>query len=448
MSTATASDEPIEQRKVIQIDGSEGASPGQAVARTPSADGSDKSAAALPSASETPTSSKELELTDKIIPKRTKTSLDRQQYETNKGKPIWVTNAHNDKEYLAYLIEDKGDTCTIRWDASNEVERVPRHTIASLFPAEYDAIIQRKDHESSPAALPQSIMEKFSLKPPAKKPPPLGVPVHTNKATSVSQTREQSSTKEKAKNVLAIPISPIETQVHRAARLVAVELEYGAWPEESPGARRKAASALQEFAKTIFLPNLLAHQQDPATASAPDYERVFLSTMLALREVLTQNASRIFSIENVALNDNEVKDDRKDTEPGAKRRKRSSQEEERQYMAQQLATGVVFAAIQSMETPEAESYLQHFMEIVDLYDTGDDEFVSCMQPRNGRHTGVTPNLKTLSGQENVAWRVSFNRARQVHPVVCRSRNGSNISNAIDVPSPNTVFIALVEDQMK
>ena len=75
-------------------------------------------------------------------------------------------------------------------------------------------------------------------------------------------------------------------------------------------------------------------------------ERVFLATMLALREVLTQNAYRIFQMEDVSRDDEQQLAD--DTKPGSKRQKRLDYREERQYMAQLFGTGVIIASLQSL----------------------------------------------------------------------------------------------------
>lgn len=248
----------------------------------------------------------------------------------------------------------------------------------------------------------------------------------------------------KPTNVPVIPISSIETQVCKAARLVAVELEHGGWPEARPGTHLQAAAAVEEFAKTIFLPNLLRNH---GAQNLPSNKRVFLASMLALREVLTQNASRIFQLDSVPVKE-QISDQM--VASGNKRRKRQDKEEEREYMAQLLATSVIFAAIQSL--PEAHSYLPRFTEMMDSYDAGSDEFCSCMERLDGGQKGIMPNTKELKKEENVAWKVSYNRAREVHPVISRAsrrmEHQSESSHIIKVPRPNTVFISMAEDCSK
>lgn len=54
--------------------------------------------------------------------------------------------------------------------------------------------------------------------------------------------------------------------------------------------------------------------------------------------------------------------------------------------------------------------------------------------------GVTPNGRVLPREENIAWRVSYNFARESHPLVKRQRLGDQC-----VPlSPNACFVSVVE----
>lgn len=251
----------------------------------------------------------------------------------------------------------------------------------------------------------------------------------------------------KPANVPVIPISSIEMQVCKAARLVAVELSFGGWPEIKPGACFKAAAAIEEFAKTVFLPNLLHGGQQQHDNTEASNERIFLATMLALREALTQNAYRIFHIEDVRRDEQQLAGEPK---PGSKRQKRLDYREERQYMAQLFGTGVIIASLQSL--PEAESLILSFSATMDSYDTASDEFASRMNRLDGRHQGVMLNGKKLKKEENTAWKVSYNRARELHPVVCRNsrriEQRSETPQVVQIPKPNALFVSMVEDFAK
>jgi hypothetical protein len=271
-------------------------------------------------------------------------------------------------------------------------------------------------------------------------------PLHGARLPPLSQAEQPPprNADTKPANIPVIPISSIEIQVCKAARLVALELSHGGWPEAKPRACFKAAAAIEEFAKTVFLPNLLHGGQHHDNTEASN-ERVFLATMLALREVLTQNAYRIFQMEDMSRDEEQLADDAK---PGSKRQKTLDYREERQYMAQLFGTGVIIASLQSL--PESESLTSSFSAMMDSYDICNAEFASRMNRLDGRHQGVMLNGKKLKKEENVAWKVSYNRARELHPVVCRNnrrieQRSDMTHHIVQIPKPNALFVSMVEE---
>lgn len=299
--------------------------------------------------------------------------------------------------------------------------------------------------EKSKAVKPQAEKPKDSAKRPADKP--------KDSAKSKQSKQSESETRVETSEALVVPVSSVEAQVCRAARLIAQELEHGGWPEVSFGSRRLAAVALEEFATTIFLPNVL--QESNAAPSSS--ESVFLATMLALREVLTQNAKRIFVIEKVPLEPHELQSFM--SAPGAARRETEREEEEEQYVSQLLSTGVVLSTVQRLEKRDAEKYTSKFTQIMDSYDSGHGEFASMMEPMDGSHQGVQPDQTVLSNEENAAWKVAYNRANEAHPVLrkhgrtCQEEQRCQLGlplpreskkAQVNVPTPNAVLVSMVE----
>ena len=267
----------------------------------------------------------------------------------------------------------------------------------------------------------------------------------TSKDSRIDQTLDRRI--QSVSEALVVPILTVETQVQKAARLMAVELQHGDWPEVIPGALERAAVSLEAFAKTIFLPYMKGANATP--------ERSFLATLLALREVLAQNADRIFVMDSVPPN-GEPSDD-KSAPTNRTRQDGQAQEEERSYMAQLYATGVALAAIQALDPNEAEPLTRQFTQMIDSYDTGDGEFSSCMEPMDGRHRGIMPTGKALSQEENLSWKVGFNTARAEHPVMKRNqhrlrrqqkqRMGFHVPPeppTIEIPCPNAVLVSILE----
>jgi hypothetical protein len=329
----------------------------------------------------------------------------------------------------------------------------PTSRLTHHIPAQKSPVIdllQNVDDSSGNEKKPASMKEKIHIA--KKKQTPIAKKEKNPKAKKKTKPTKKERSPEKPvvaavskPDAMIIPVSSVETQVCKAARLVAQELVYGGWPEVKTGARHQAAVALEEFARTVFLPNMLQESREGAS------DRVFLATMLALREVLTQNADRIFYIEK------QIGGELQDDAPGGGRRKVRCQEEERQYMAQLFATGVVFAAFQSLTRKESEAYTLQFSKMMDSYDMGHDDFASCMKPLDGRHQGVQPNMSLLDSTENVVWKMSYNRAREAHPVLRRSRHRREVERlrglglpstsepyTVEVPTPNAVLVSMVE----
>ena len=91
--------------------------------------------------------------------------------------------------------------------------------------------------------------------------------------------------------------------------------------------------------------------------------------------------------------------------------------------------------------------------MMDSYDTASDEFASRMNRLDGRHQGVMLNGKKLKNEENVAWKVSYNRARELHPVVCRNnrrmeQRSEMTHHIVQIPKPNALFVSMVEESSK
>ena len=86
-----------------------------------------------------------------------------------------------------------------------------------------------------------------------------------------------------------IPASNLHGQVWRAVRVVGEEIKSGAWPlANKQDTMLTLPVVLEQFIREIFLPLL---QERQALEDRP-----YVATMLALREVMTQNTEKIFDL--------------------------------------------------------------------------------------------------------------------------------------------------------
>ena len=206
-----------------------------------------------------------------------------------------------------------------------------------------------------------------------------------------------------------IPFSPLHGQVWRAVRLVGEEIRTGVWPLAKRELKISLPVVLEQFIREIFLPYL---QGKEAVEDRP-----YVATMLALREVMTQNGKELFRMD---LDDP------------------SNMEED--YCAQLLATSIILAA-NGRQTEEN----QDLLAFVEAYDGGAPEFKDALTPMAASIAAGGGGTQ-LSRDEALVWKVAYNMARDKHPLmrvkgVTKGRNKTTPS----LPKPTACFVAMVEE---
>ncbi len=168
--------------------------------------------------------------------------------------------------------------------------------------------------------------------------------------------------------------------------------------------------------------------------------RVFIASLLSLREVLSMNAAKIFGLE-------------RDTEVESK--------EGYTLQVQSLTTALILNAIMRLQVNDAaqkgddqiekqqsreiEEITKEFLRATTGYDEAEEEFTSCAKRIDSRAIGITPGGKFLKKTENMAWRVSHNTARLHHPLVVRKSDDRTCSlRRVKIPSSNAAFVCMVE----
>ena len=217
-----------------------------------------------------------------------------------------------------------------------------------------------------------------------------------------------------------------------------------------------AAAALEQFASDIILPSILsshsasldfdsdANRTDNGSASNDPIpkargrkrvhvqkqpknldRRVFVASLLSLREVLAMNAAEIFGLV-------------KDNEDGG---------ESYTIKVQSLATALILNAIMRLEEEKSTKMTeitQEFLRIITQYDGATEEFTSCLKRIDTRAVGITPNGKLMKKTENLALRVAYNIARLDHPLVVAKSDPLPLYR-IAIPPSNAAFVSVVEE---
>ena len=278
-----------------------------------------------------------------------------------------------------------------------------------------------------------------------KAPPKRSAPATLDRVLAPSRPKEVVR-REQPKRVLAGLVIPtgLEETVSQAASLVAAEIRSGCWVRQWADSLRivdgygggpletsqvessriaalsAAAAALERFAMEIVLPTFVATGVeegpggDPAldAPSRSHHNRTLAGTFLALREVLMINSDSYFF--DVGRSDK----DRCDSNSSGVPIGRSAHEAEETVLRSRLiASGVLFAAVNRLDEICRESVLVELITAIGEYDAAEDAFVLCLERADARSLGVLPNGRILGREENIAWRVSFNYARDNHPLI-------------------------------
>ena len=190
--------------------------------------------------------------------------------------------------------------------------------------------------------------------------------------------------------------------VRQASRLVAQHLRL--FRELSPGIHLQAAVAIESFGRNVFMPYILAEANGEPIQ---DHGRIFYATLLALREVLAQNADKFFQL------------------PTPERASDLSVEdlnEEEAHGKVLIATAIVMAACRA--AGRDEDVLMEYLQ---------DDF-----PADRAGLDVTlksPHGKPVPPEETVAWKVGYNLAQ--------AKRATSMEQCA-VPEPTACWMSMVE----
>jgi hypothetical protein len=192
-------------------------------------------------------------------------------------------------------------------------------------------------------------------------------------------------------------------QVHKAARLVSQNLRL--FPEASPGVHLQAAVAVENFGRKVFLPYILAQAHDE---SIEDQDRVFYATLLALREVLAQNADTFFQLPSTQRDDADQSEE--------------DLEEENAHAKLLMSTTICMAACQAAGKDD-ELLLEFIQEDFKADRVGPDVNLR------------TPHGKSIPPEESLAYKVGYNMALEK-----RAKGSERVS----LPEPTACWMSVVE----
>jgi len=203
-----------------------------------------------------------------------------------------------------------------------------------------------------------------------------------------------------------------------------------------------AAASVEQFAKDVILPGMQAARTASITmdmsgseSSEQDSEdqghKVFVATLLALREILAMNASRIFGIEEHCRKGEDTCSNASGSGSGngnsrssTKQKRKASdvhtsggegnKQSERHVMhIRSLATSVILNGISRLSDQHKNVVLPKFLTALVKYDGIDEEFSSCLERMDNRSIAVMPDGKVMKKTQNLACIVSQSKLRRI-----------------------------------
>ncbi len=175
--------------------------------------------------------------------------------------------------------------------------------------------------------------------------------------------------------------------------------------------------AVRRFAMEVYCPFLLSARQSMGNKS-PNVDRIRLSTLLAVREMLIMNADRLFTFATL------------------KQSPKSSSE--RLYLAHVFSNAIVRNAAKRLHSSaEQGQFFADFLQAAHNYYTKSEDFQFSLARLDARSICVYQGGKQVGAEESILAKIDFNHARRRHPLLYKDRcsRETSIDNGMPLTSP-------------
>ena len=180
----------------------------------------------------------------------------------------------------------------------------------------------------------------------------------------------------------------------------------------------------------------------------------FVGTLIAFREILTQNSLNIFGKQFLSQAVGGAAS--ASSNPGGSKKSKdiaiAERQEEIAHAAKMISTSIIVAVIERymMEFGDGnvDSAMNMFFRTINAYDEGHEEFASHLHPEEGNVRGVLPNGQYLDEEEDIARSASYNVAVKRHPLVVLNEERKLIGKKrklFRIPGSNACYVAFVKD---
>jgi len=160
---------------------------------------------------------------------------------------------------------------------------------------------------------------------------------------------------------------------------------------------RTVVIAVRRFALEVYCPFLFSAKNSMGNKS-PNADRIRLSTLLAIREMLIMNADKLFTFTSLKPS--------------------STSTRERIYLSHVFANAIVRNAAKRMHSHQPKA---DFVQATQSYDAKSDDFQFSLARADVRSVCVHPKGEKVGQEESRLAQVSFNYARARHPLLYNKR---------------------------
>ncbi len=170
--------------------------------------------------------------------------------------------------------------------------------------------------------------------------------------------------------------------------------------------------AVRRFVLEVYFPFLLAAKKNTGRKGNPNVDRIHLSTLLVIREMLIMNADTLFTFSNL---------------------KRSSiSKSERMHLSRIFADAIVRNAAKRLyvsDRPEGRPFVNLFLQAMSDYESGNEAFQFALPPADSRTVYAYQGGGEMGSKESIIAKVGFNYARERHPLL--STRGTTLDDGDD-----------------
>ncbi len=259
--------------------------------------------------------------------------------------------------------------------------------------------------------------------------PPANGTKHTLKSPPEEMLKNDSNQGE-ATNIKE---DDILKMVKLAAGAVAKEIRYlGLHPSSSTD---HVESAIERFAVEVYCPLLYSSKERSLGTSSYSADRVLLSVLLALQEMLVTNAETFFPLAG-------LKDSSTETDIGEKANSKLTGDFARALVlnaAKRLQRTPSDVSLKQI-IPNLDGLVDRYLEASRRYESRGEDFQLALGRLDASATYRNAKGSTLSGRESIMARTSFNFAREHHPLIQKNDMLGGQPGAHPAPNACAIFV--------